>query len=92
MPLFQSLKVGRAWAGYYDYNTFDCNALLGYHPEVSNLAFCTGFSGHGIQQCPAAGQAAAELIVKGRFESIDLTALSVERVVSGKRMIEKNVV
>ena len=47
VPAFNNLKVKSAWAGYYDYNTFDQNAILGPHPYHTNLFFATGFSGHG---------------------------------------------
>src|SRR5262249_51811439 len=83
VPSFESLRVQRAWAGYYDYNTLDCTALLGSHPAATNMVFCTGFSGHGIQQSPAAGQAIAELLVHGQYRTIDLRRLSVGRVVTG---------
>ena len=44
---FENLKVKGAWAGYYDYNTWDQNAILGNHPYHGNVWFATGFSGHG---------------------------------------------
>jgi FAD-dependent oxidoreductase domain-containing protein 1 len=92
VPAFESLRVTRSWAGYYDYNTLDQNALLGWHPAVPNLAVCTGFSGHGIQQAPAAGRAVAELVALGRYVSIDVSALGVERYLQGRQVLEKNVV
>uniref|UniRef100_H3BEE6 FAD-dependent oxidoreductase domain-containing protein 1 n=1 Tax=Latimeria chalumnae TaxID=7897 RepID=H3BEE6_LATCH len=92
IPAFESLKMKSAWAGYYDYNTFDQNAILGMHPLINNLFFATGFSGHGLQQSPAAGRAIAELILDGGFQTIDLNALSFERVYLEKKALEKNIV
>ena len=44
---FENLKVKGAWAGFYDYNTWDQNAIIGNHPYHTNIWFATGFSGHG---------------------------------------------
>ncbi|OCT70511.1 hypothetical protein XELAEV_18037432mg [Xenopus laevis] len=63
VPALESLKVKTAWAGYYDYNTYDQNGVVGMHPLVNNLFFATGFSGHGLQHSPAVGRAVADLIV-----------------------------
>uniref|UniRef100_A0ACB8EXG3 Uncharacterized protein n=1 Tax=Sphaerodactylus townsendi TaxID=933632 RepID=A0ACB8EXG3_9SAUR len=56
VPAFESLKVKSSWAGYYDYNTFDQNPVIGTHPLVQNLYFASGFSGHGLQHSLAAHQ------------------------------------
>ncbi|KAJ8266639.1 hypothetical protein GJAV_G00132900 [Gymnothorax javanicus] len=92
VPAFQRLKVTSAWAGFYDYNTFDQNGILGLHPLVSNMYFATGFSGHGLQQSPAAGRALAELILDGEFKTLDLSALSFQRIISNKPLLERNIV
>jgi len=91
VPAFESLKVVNAWAGYYDYNTLDQNALIGAHPKIANLYFATGFSGHGVQQGAAAGRAVADLIVHGAYRTIDVTRLGYVRVANNAPLPERNV-
>ena len=92
VPGFEAARVGKAWAGHYDVNTLDHNLILGAHPDVDNLLFANGFSGHGLQQSPAVGRALAELVVAGRFETLDLSAFGWQRVLEGRPMREINVV
>jgi FAD-dependent oxidoreductase domain-containing protein 1 len=92
VPAFESVKVVNAWAGYYDTNTLDQNAVIGAHPQRPNLYFANGFSGHGAQQAAAAGRAVAELIVHGAYQTIDLTRLGYERIVNNAPLPERNVI
>ena len=92
VPAFEAAKVVNAWAGYYEYNTFDQNGIVGLHPENERLIFATGFSGHGIQQSPAVGRAVAELIVHGSYRTLDLSPFGYERISAGRPIRELNVV
>ncbi|KAF0307923.1 FAD-dependent oxidoreductase domain-containing protein 1 [Amphibalanus amphitrite] len=89
---FENLKVKSAWAGYYDYNTLDQNAIIGPHPHHHNLFMATGFSGHGIQQAPAVGRAITEHILDGEYRTIDLTRMGFERVLANQPLYEQNIV
>lgn len=92
IPAMEALKLQRAWAGHYDYNTLDQNAVIGRHPDVPNFIFANGFSGHGLQQSPATGRAVAELIVHGKFVAIDLSLFGYERIAQGRAVRELNVI
>ena len=48
VPSFDAVKVKSSWAGYYEYNTFDENGIIGTYPYYNNLYIASGFSGHGI--------------------------------------------
>ncbi|HLB78904.1 MAG TPA: FAD-binding oxidoreductase, partial [Dongiaceae bacterium] len=92
VPAFAAIKLLRAWAGHYDYNTLDQNAILGPHPEVGNFYFANGFSGHGLQQSPAVGRGIAELIAYGAYRTLDLGRFSYDRVLTGAAVRELNIV
>ena len=92
VPEFEALRVENCWSGYYEYNVFDHNAIIGYHPQIENCVFANGYSGHGLQQGPATGRGVSELILNGRYVSLDLSSLSWERVLKNRPIVEKNVV
>ncbi len=92
IPAFESAKLERAWAGYFEMNTFDHNALLGPHESIGNFLFMNGFSGHGMQQSPIIGRAVAELILEGRFTTLDLSELLFKRVGADRPLLETNVI
>jgi len=92
VPAFEAIKFTNAWAGHYAYNTFDQNAILGPHPEVTNFYFMNGFSGHGLQQAPAVGRGIAEHITYGEYRSLNLDCFSYQRIAEGKPIWELNVI
>ncbi|XP_069001989.1 FAD-dependent oxidoreductase domain-containing protein 1 [Embiotoca jacksoni] len=92
VPAFENLKVTSAWAGFYDYNTFDQNGIIGMHPLINNMYFATGFSGHGLQHSPAVGRAVAELILDGDFKTLNLSNFSFRRILAQEPMLERNIV
>lgn len=91
-PVFEAMRMKRAWAGHYAYNLLDQNAIVGKHPGLANLYLANGFSGHGLQQAPAIGRGLAELILTGGYRSLDLTELGVERILENRPFPERNIV
>jgi FAD-dependent oxidoreductase domain-containing protein 1 len=92
IPAFDRLRLVDAWAGHYEVNTLDHNAIVGPHPTLTNLLFANGFSGHGLQQAPAVGRGLAEWIATGRYETLDLSPLGYERIERNEPIRELNVV
>ena len=92
VPQFEAIKLTNSWAGHYAFNTFDQNAILGPHTQVSNFIFVNGFSGHGFQQSPAMGRGTAELITYGEYRALDLSPFNYERIEKGEPFVEKAVI
>lgn len=89
---FENIKLVSAWAGYYDYNTLDQNAVIGKHPYYHNMVWACGFSGHGIQMGPAVGRAVQELILENKYETIDLSRFGWERIIYNQPLLEAMIV
>ena len=92
VPAFDAIKRISSWAGHYEYNIKDQNAIIGPHPKVKNLMFINGFSGHGLQQGPGAGRGISELITYGKYQTLDLTCFTFERFAANQLYIELNIV
>ena len=92
-PAFEALKVGQSWACHYDYNTLDQNLIIGpWLGGVENFHVACGFSGHGLQQAPAVGRAMAELLLDGRFITLDLSRMTYRRVIDNAPLHETGIV
>jgi glycine/D-amino acid oxidase-like deaminating enzyme len=91
VPAMETLKVRNAWCCHYDVNTLDHNALLGCHPDLPSFVMACGFSGHGLQHSPGVGRAIAELVIHGRYRTIDVGRLGFDRVTRNAPLREANV-
>jgi glycine/D-amino acid oxidase-like deaminating enzyme len=89
---FEAIKVVNQWAGHYDFNRLDHNLIVGPHPEVRNFLYANGYSGHGLQQSPAAGRAVSELIIHGAYRTLDLSEVGYDRIIEGRPFLEKAVI
>lgn len=92
IPQFEAIKVITEWAGHYDYNTLDQNAIIGPHPEISNFYFLNGFSGHGLQQSPAMARGTVEHLVHGRYRTLDLAPFHFDRIAAGRAFAEAAII
>jgi sarcosine oxidase subunit beta len=72
----------RSWSGLYEV-TPDHHSIVGAVPGRAGMYLANGFSGHGVMHAPAAGRCVAELIVKGRAISADVTPLRLGRFAEG---------
>ena len=91
VPAFDTLKLVRGWAGLYDVNTLDGNAILGEWPELKGLFLANGFSGHGLQQAPAVGRYLSELILE-QGPRLDLSIFTPVRILDSKPVSEAGLV
>lgn len=87
LPEFDRLKVLRGWAGLYEVNTLDGNAILGEWPELRGFYLANGFSGHGFQQCHAVGRYLAELMLS-QAPALDLSIFSPKRIFENQPVFE----
>ena len=92
IPQFEALKVTSEWAGQYDYNALDQNAVTGPHPEVGNFLFLNGFSGHGLQQSPAMGRGTAEWLTFGDYRTLNLREFHYERIAENRPLVESAII
>ena len=92
IPGTEYCQVKSMWAGLYAITEPDHNAIIGFHPDIKGLFICTGFSGHGAMTAPAAGMGSAELIINGKYESIDLSPLRFERFRDNELLVESIVI
>jgi FAD-dependent oxidoreductase domain-containing protein 1 len=93
IPSMQSVRLERSWRGHYARSILDYSPILGaWTGGLENFFLANGFSGHGIMHAPAVGRGLAELIVQGRYASIDLGCFGYERIRAGRPYREKGII
>lgn len=91
-PPLEAAKCHRTWSGLYEVNELDGNPVIGaWNNGLANLYTVAGFSGHGMMHAPAAGRGIAELIVGGRYRSLDLTRLGYARIEASQPYAEAGI-
>ena len=88
VPAFEELKLTGGWAGYYDTNKLDNNAIVGKHPKMKNVYLATGFTGRGLMQAPGIGRGLTELIMTGKYQTIDLSCFGLDRIFAKQKRTE----
>jgi sarcosine oxidase, subunit beta len=74
IPALRAVPIDPAasWAGLYEMSP-DGRLVFGHAPGVENLLLANGSSGHGVMHAPAIGEMAADLVLHGAVEWIDLS-------------------
>lgn len=81
-------RIQRGWAGLYAV-TPDHHPIV--EETVPGLVTVAGFSGHGFQHAPASGRIAADLVVDGETDLLDVSPLSGDRFERGDTLTERSV-
>jgi len=90
MPLIEKASRASHWAGLYEV-TPDAHPIYGA-TNVKGFYVCAGFSGHGFMHGPISGKLMSELILDGKFSSVDVSMLDLKRFDEGRLIQEYNVV
>lgn len=92
-PQFERTKCKSTLPGLYDQNDLDGNVIIGPGADgLGNFHKLAGVSGHGLMHAPGCGSAMAELILHGRYETIDLGRFGWQRVVDKAPLPERGII
>lgn len=92
-PQFEKTKCKNTLPGLYDQNDLDGNVIIGSGADgLTNFHLLAGFSGHGLMHAPGCGLAMTELLLDGRYETIDLTRFGWQRVVDNAPLHERGII
>jgi len=79
-PAFEAAKCHRTWSGLYEQNELDGNPVIGRWSRATESLHRRRLFGPRNDACAGGGRAIAELVVHGKYQTIDLTRLGYERV------------
>jgi FAD-dependent oxidoreductase domain-containing protein 1 len=94
----ERLRHITGWAGLYevspDYSAIVGRAISKKDPSGQELPVfeAHSFSGHGVMHCYSVGRALAELMIDGKFGSLDLSELSASRFLQVNRTTKENLI
>jgi glycine/D-amino acid oxidase-like deaminating enzyme len=92
-PQFERTRCFSTLPGLYDQNDFDGNVIIGPGADgLTNFHMLSGFSGHGLMHAPGCGRAMAELLLTGRYQSIDLTRFGWQRLIDDAPLREQGII
>lgn len=92
-PQFEKTKCKNTLPGLYDQNDLDGNVIMGPGADgLGNFHMLAGFSGHGLMHAPGCGLAMAELLLDGRYETIDLERFGWQRVIDNAPLRERGII
>lgn len=83
VPGIESAPAFQMWAGI-DGDSPDFQPILGTVPDLDGFYLAVGGSAHGFKLGPIIGKLMAELITAGQYQTMDVSALSIERFGRGE--------
>jgi sarcosine oxidase, subunit beta len=83
VPGIHDAPAFQMWAGI-DGDSPDFQPIIGEMPGLNGFILGVGGSAHGFKLGPVIGQLLSELILRGQTQTMDVSALSIDRFESGK--------
>ncbi len=92
IPAMEELKPVRAWAGHYEMNLLDHNAVIGPHPRWRTSISSTASPATASSRRRRPAGPSPNGLVHGRSISLDLDVFGYERIAAGRPYRELNII